>query len=760
MRPKYLEMSAWGPYKEAVKVDFEAFDSGALFLITGPTGSGKTTIFDGICFAIYGNTSGREREKATLRSDFAAADRDTYVHFIFTHNGLTYEVKRNPEYLRPSKRKNQKGAVTYTTEKENAVLHMPDGSILAGVTTVNRKLQEVMALDYSQFKQISMIAQGEFDKMLTAPSQEKTKIFRSIFGTEKFDYFTQALKTKAASSYRKVSEYTHRIEEDVKIYGKGEEEIEILAAEEHINYDMIENVFASRLMHYKEEKLRLSKELEEKEVILGIEQAAYAKALEQQKKLEQLQHEKTQYDKLMEQKGQYEETKKKLLSFKEALEISREYELCLEAEKTYKKNQTEEVQIRQRVREAKIQYLRVENEERAAYEAWQQGDTLYRRATIGIVADMLTEGEPCPVCGSKNHPAPFVSDKTIPDAQKVERLKEAHNKENTRKMTAYGQVQALLEAQRKASEEEVKLKEALEESRRIWQERLQHSLFQTEQEFLAARINKTTELKYEGQVKKWEEMVLRAKTKIEHMTEELSGVQRLDMVSAEKTYTEAKEARDSVRALEQQVILRENRMKDGLQSLKENRVQANRYQKEFGVIKDLENMATGVNSKRLVFEQYVLSSFFEDILSAANVRFRHMTMDRYEMIRKTEVSDARTKDHLDILIVDYYTGKTRPVSTLSGGERFNASLSLALGMSDVIQAYQGGIQVEALFVDEGFGSLDEETLQAACDTLYQLTQGDKLVGIISHVESLKQRIDNRIEICKTNIGSTLKVITQ
>ena len=171
-------------------------------------------------------------------------------------------------------------------------------------------------------------------------------------------------------------------------------------------------------------------------------------------------------------------------------------------------------------------------------------------------------------------------------------------------------------------------------------------------------------------------------------------------------------------------------------------------------------MASGNNSKRLVFEQYVLSSYFEDILTAANIRFRHMTMDRYEMVRKTEVSDARTKDHLDITIVDYYTGKTRPVSTLSGGERFHASLALALGMSDVIQAYQGGIQVETLFVDEGFGSLDEESLQAACDTLYQLTQGDKLVGIISHVESLKQRIDNRIEICKTNRGSALKVVTQ
>ena len=239
MRPKYLEMSAWGPYKDVVKVDFEAFDKGALFLITGPTGSGKTTIFDGICFAIYGNTSGKEREKNTLRSDFANPDTRTYVKFIFTHNGQMYEVERNPEYMRPKKRKNPEGTLAYTKESEDAKLLLPDGNVIAGVTSVNRRLQELMALDYSQFKQISMIAQGEFDKMLTAPSQEKTKIFRGIFGTEKLDLFTQNLKTRAAASYRKVSEYTHKIEEDIKIHAKGEEALEALAAESYMNLDAI-----------------------------------------------------------------------------------------------------------------------------------------------------------------------------------------------------------------------------------------------------------------------------------------------------------------------------------------------------------------------------------------------------------------------------------------------------------------------------------------------------------------------------------------
>ncbi|MBR4058521.1 MAG: SMC family ATPase [Lachnospiraceae bacterium] len=760
MRPKYLEMSAWGPYKDVVKVDFEAFDKGALFLITGPTGSGKTTIFDGICFAIYGNTSGKEREKNTLRSDFANPDTRTYVKFIFTHNGQMYEVERNPEYMRPKKRKNSEGTLAYTKESEDAKLLLPDGNVIAGVTSVNRRLQELMALDYSQFKQISMIAQGEFDKMLTAPSQEKTKIFRGIFGTEKLDLFTQTLKAKAAASYRKVSEYTHRIEEDIKIHAKGEQTLENLAAESYMNLDAIQEEMAARLTFYKEEKAGLKKQLREKEEALIKKQAAYTQALEQRKKQEQLQQAKARYEKLQNTKEQYEATKASLNRAKEAQEITKDYEAYTTAQNEVKKTLEQVEKINRSVEEAREQYMQAEQVAKKTYEAWQQADSAYRRASIGIVADMLLEGQPCPVCGSLEHPVPFQSDGTVPDLKEVERLKKVHDKEKDKQMTVYGQVQAVLEAKRKALEEECEAKDCLAKQQEAWQVQLEKSSFAEETEFLQARLPKATELKYQEQVKKWEDMVVSTLAVVEHLTEELSKVTLLDAEAIEADFKEAQCSRDEVRNREQQVLLKEARMKEGLVSLKENRGLADTFKKEYGIIKDLENMATGNNAKRLVFEQYVLSSYFEDILAAANVRFRHMTMDRYEMIRKTEVSDARTKDHLDIMIVDYYTGKTRPVSTLSGGERFNASLSLALGMSDVIQAYQGGIQVETLFVDEGFGSLDEETLQAACDTLYQLTQGDKLVGIISHVESLKQRIDNRIEICKTNMGSTLNVVTQ
>jgi len=178
--------------------------------------------------------------------------------------------------------------------------------------------------------------------------------------------------------------------------------------------------------------------------------------------------------------------------------------------------------------------------------------------------------------------------------------------------------------------------------------------------------------------------------------------------------------------------------------------------REYGYVKDLENMASGNNARRLVFEQYVLATYFEEILRAANLRFLKMTGGRYEMSRVGEVGDGRVKDNLEIQVLDYYTGKYRSVRTLSGGESFKASLSLALGMSDVIQAMNGGIRVDTLFVDEGFGALDEESLDQACNTLMSLAEKNCLIGVISHVPELRNRIDKQLVIEKTSSGSRVR----
>ena len=156
MRPQKLTISGWGPYKDKTTIDFTVFEGRGLFLVTGATGAGKTTIFDAITYALYGSLSGEIREKTSVRSDFAEPDTPTYVELIMQHAGKVYHIKRNPEYDRPRKR----GKGNLTKEKENAILYLPDGRIIEGIKEVNAKIQEVLVLDYLQFKQITMIAQG------------------------------------------------------------------------------------------------------------------------------------------------------------------------------------------------------------------------------------------------------------------------------------------------------------------------------------------------------------------------------------------------------------------------------------------------------------------------------------------------------------------------------------------------------------------------------------------------------------------------
>lgn len=259
MKPIRLSICGWGPYKGKQEIDFTGLDRRGLFLITGPTGAGKTTVFDAVTYALYGNMSGGMREKGSVRSDFAAADMPTYVELVMTHDGREYTIYRNPEYLRPRKRRTgtvrQENAASQgdmphqgnmepqdnmprqaavesqaemtsremlVREKERAVLTEPDGKKIEGSSEVTRRVQELLRLDYRQFKQLSMIAQGEFARLLTAPPTEKTKIFREIFGTDLYERVAAALKGKSAGLYKQVMECRHKMEEDIDMLGNGQ----------------------------------------------------------------------------------------------------------------------------------------------------------------------------------------------------------------------------------------------------------------------------------------------------------------------------------------------------------------------------------------------------------------------------------------------------------------------------------------------------------------------------------------------------------
>ena len=189
MKPLEITVSAFGPYAGSVQIPLSKLGEQGIFLITGDTGAGKTTLFDAICFALFGEVSGSNREVDSLRSDFASPSTKTFVDLTFSHRGETYRILRNPAYLRPKK----SGEGT-TKETADATLWYPDGSVVSGAEKVKKAAETLLGIDAKQFKQIAMIAQGEFLKLLYADSVERGAIFRRVFHTDFYLAFQKKLK--------------------------------------------------------------------------------------------------------------------------------------------------------------------------------------------------------------------------------------------------------------------------------------------------------------------------------------------------------------------------------------------------------------------------------------------------------------------------------------------------------------------------------------------------------------------------------------
>ena len=884
MKPQKLTICGWGPYKDKVEVDFDKFNGRGLFLITGPTGAGKTTLFDAISYALYGSLSGemRDKEKNSVRSDFAEADTPTFVELEMTHAGKTYRIRRNPEYLRPKKRKN--GESAFTTEKENAVLYLPEDKIIEGTKEVNAYIRELMALDYSQFKQLSMIAQGEFAKLLTAPPKDKTKIFREIFGTGIYERFTANLSARAKKHYALVAEQKHKLEEDIRLLAVGLEETgleEALKERFHTaieakywNHEEIQDCLEQMTAQAKQSRKELEKQykkaeekLEETNILLTKKQEEnkrvqeYHDALAVGEKLQaqegiyaeknkryqdavnagwveleavKVKQEKAKQEGLFEEQQKLQQEVDKLQQEKAALQefwenrevlqiligtleqTEQKVKLILSLEKELTQKQSGLEQTRQR-------YLQKEQVSLAKKVQYEEAVLTQKRAAIGLAATMLEAGKPCPVCGSIEHPCPAKLQGEVLSEQELAALKQELEAKEADTADIYQQVVVL---QTQVQENEVRLNaEKQEESNlrkqltevtepvcisflqlgagdagRLWQRNSEaYSKVQTILQEKEVRLQQVG-----GQIKGQEQTMQKAenaflealsqygfanenaymkaylgKAEREALAKELEQYQHRKAANKELTeHLRQVITEDTIVDLEpiQEEIVTWRGQKEGLlaslkrweqclndlkktQKLcKEKLAEIEKQSKEYSCIKELENIATGNNAKKLVFEQYVLASYFEEILIAANVRFHKMTAGRYEMYRTKEVGDGRVKDNLEIEVMDYYTGKCRSVRTLSGGESFKAALALALGLSDVIQAMSGGIRVDALFIDEGFGALDGESLDQACATLMSLVESERLIGIISHVAELRERIDKQIIIEKSGSGSKLRIM--
>ncbi len=759
MRPTRMIISGWGPYKGLCDINFGEFDKKGLFLITGATGAGKTTIFDAICFALYGDVSGGVREKGSVRSDFADGDTKTFVELTFEHNDKLYKISRNPEYERPKKRKT--GNAGCTKERENAILYLPDDSIIEGNQEVNRKIREILVLDLKQFKQITMIAQGEFAKLLMAPSKEKNGIFREIFGTGICEAFANVLRRRAKALYSDVSTMKSKLEEAVRMTALPDDEYKQLTDKEDLNFDNINEYLKNAEKKYlcnAESTLQEYTELDKKMNVLTAE---ISKLEEQRKQLlkkeTELLEAKTGIEKLNEEKIEYRPIFEARDGIYSALRLR---EQCEQLRMQQSKQAQMVKELETELTRLPDEYMVQEEKCRKARRAYEEGDFAYRRATAGIVARLLEDGKPCPVCGSTFHPSPASVGEDVPDEKRLKELQKQVNEADKKlqKIQEFivekkGRYEAYMSGLQKLSEE---LEECINEFNAnpdypdIFKEMAVSEAYR-KLDFITGRYQNI-----EGLIAEKEEYAARLEVQIKSEKEEAVSGEKQDEL--EKQCLEMESKKRKLLEEQKQWNIYVDAIKRTRRSLKEKLAKLNELSTEYGYVKDLDNVANGMNPRRLVFEQYVLSTYFDEILRAANIRFLKMTDGRYEMSRVETVSDGRSRDNLEIQVLDYYTGKFRSVKTLSGGETFKASLALALGMSDVIQAFNGGIRVEALFVDEGFGSLDSESLDQACETLSTLVEKDRMIGIISHVPELRERIENQIVVYKTNTGSEVQIV--
>ena len=854
MRLKKLTLQAFGPFKDKITIDFEKdkIDRGIL-LITGDTGAGKTTIFDAICFALYGQTSGETRTTNSLRSDWANPETETYVELEFYYKNKKYEVRRSPEYTR--KKKNGEGE---TKQPPTAQINI-DGRIITKVTDVTKEIENLIGIDYKQFRQIAMLSQGEFTKFLLASSEEKTTIFRKIFGTEFYDTLQNKLKSEKIIKTEEIEKIKEKIdierknlESVINIYGLNNEET-INKLEEKIKEDneKIKEIKATRDKK-NEEKTKLineinnSKELNKK---INTYKESKEKLEELKQKNKNIEQEKEQYEynintaftitNLINNREKDEKTKiekeKKYEQTKQELEQKqkqyKEKESIYNTLNDYSKNiekitneinkLTTQTQNYEKYLNKNNELKNIEKEYKINTENYEKQNEIYENIrkqyylNISVeIAETLKENEECPVCGSKTHPKkakPCNSNYTKEDIEKEEKtLKKIDNQrkkneatiEELRKIIKEFNIeenknieeqikenkQQQINKQQEKEKEEQKFKEltkekqtltseikSLEDNKKIFEEdikELEETIEETKNKLEETYIENNTN--YEDyKNKKLEKQELNIlKNKIENYNktkqelesiiktlEDVKDKENIDITDKEQKLNiliEEYKKLDKTYTDMNAIILK---VTDSTKNIKNYINDNKKIEKEYAIIKILSDTANGTLSgkKKITFENYVQAYFMNTVLIEANKRLIKMTDSRFELKKKETESKLNAKTGLEFSIFDAYTGKERDVASMSGGEKFKASLALALGLSDTISNNIGGIKIDSLFIDEGFGSLDAESLNQALNILSDLSGNDKLVGVISHVSELLSRIDNKILVNKTNTGSIIKI---
>ena len=1042
MRPIRLVMSAFGPYAKLQEIDFSRLNE-QIFVISGPTGAGKTTIFDAISYALFGEASGSSRDKDSLRSDFSAPETETFVELEFILKGERYTIKRSPQ----QQQKKQRGE-GFTVKNADAQLEMPDGQLITRISAVDEKITELMGINKSQFKQIVMLPQGEFRKLLEAESNERELIFRKIFGTEAYALIQQKLDYKKKDLARVIHDLKLQLNTHIKHVECGHNEsLSSLQSDAYVNIAMFMDLLQSQCKHEDDEladlKLKLSqlqklqsdkkeqlvkdietnrqfeevKQLQKEQVeqehrkaeydakqheldyaqkalsVVEVDESVEALKVAIKAKTEQLilaQQEKQQKQQELVDKEQllqkaneaephikqleieqarlkgmiakvadyekntllYKDYGTKLHALSEKLskchkdleaskndksQLELELKKILIEEKEFERQEGEIQQLKNSVdslagvrqlAKRQLEFLNSFEQKQNEFNSFEQGfiqkrtnyidlEDSYLKGQAGLLSKGLKPETPCPVCGSIEHPMPAKLPQSMPDEHQLKAAKAELDKLTSERTALLnevsvikgniesnevellskseqlsGTVQLSTEQLRSISDikafetavidkgtqlcntirdkqEQQRVKRAYIIKRPEIEQRLQQCENIAKQLEGAIKDGQQQEIKYSqelARLKEWlqgvdadipEEIRTTAKlnVRVNAIGEQISALEKqkkdaqqtfdfakeqlnvatLNVATRQEglnnasedlkrstnrlgellkqagfadylQYRECRRSQQSIEMLKTEIIKyneRVNELKTLINKLQEqtagkNYVDITEKQQELTnleiqvntlleaqtlivsrlmnnkkilsniklvnaqlenqeahqkTIVHMANIANGDNAEKITFERYVLAAYFDEIITAANLRLERMTGSRYQLKRKEERGKGRAQQGLELEVFDNYTGKSRHVKTLSGGEGFKASLSLALGLADVVQSYSGGISLDTLFVDEGFGTLDPESLDSAINCLIDLQKSGRLVGVISHVAEIKERIRNVLQITAEKEGS-------
>lgn len=857
MLPEKLMMQAFGPYVTKQEIDFALFSH--LFLIRGETGSGKTMILDAMTYALYGKSSGGQREELeSMRSRFVKDDTPTIIDFTFALRGRHYRFMRKVEV----KEKRNKEKTIKVSVDAGEMIHDQFYPFFENpkLKNIEEKAIALIGLTHEQFIQVMVLPQGKFEKLLTSKSEEKQAILRTLFQMDKWENITLYLSEKANQMKKQMEEKKQRIDalyqgamvkdqEDV-FHQMQEKEIQLQKMEVELAYteqeisklqDILheqkmlhdlameqENLLKKQNQLYQQteeiEKIKQRiAEYHQVEMILPYFHNYQKSQKEQAQRQVDLQTAQHQWD-LMQEKMchiqqmrkdneaamiAYQNLQKEVTALQDCKEAFEALQMMHKQQVNYQRKQNE---IKQQIQAHQLQLNAIEEQHEAMYQAFLDDTAMQLRAT-------LKDQEPCPVCGSLHHPYVQMMKTQYVDVMALKSLKEAmetakqqqtelekqgikinsaydqctkqyiqqlslyhtkysayatldtidklENAEKDLKQNLQKQYQKQVqqqkdmedmllkhkEAQAKLETAKVEFIKACDSEKEAYAAYLAHNREDRKEEILLHQPSAIQIEKDEKQIEEYQMMMIKTASRIEEVNLQLANHKLEDMQVLNQKMGELQQERKAQMQMAADI---KSRIKLLSKIQKQGASMSEDYEKLQPSYQKLLHFSRAMRGDNSVgIERYVLGIMLSNITANANALLASVHHGRYQIYRSEHASGKTRKAGLEFSIYDAYSCSMRNVVSLSGGEKFLVSLALSLALSMSVQARNGGISFDCMFIDEGFGTLDEHSIADALSILEKMSKQKGKIGIISHVEVLKENIPGGIEVEKTRNGSTI-----